>query len=220
MHLFKYPQRFGGMQAPCVGFHSGRPNGMGMYQHHIIGQTLFPRAHQRCEGKTVAAEVGENFHHLCGHSFTFAPLVSAWEERLADDVVLVHAHAVWAPAMEAYARGLHTAKALGILEEVHMPIFTSVHQERKQMNDAEAWADFLASYGADRDDALKAYNSMGVSNQVRQNANRIREDYKSRGTPELVVDGKYRISARGAGTHSEMLRIADYLIEQIRAERK
>src|SRR5690625_5327024 len=64
MHLFKYPQRFGGMQAPCVGFHSGRPNGMGMYQHHIIGQTLFPRAHQRCEGKTVAAEVGENFHHL------------------------------------------------------------------------------------------------------------------------------------------------------------
>lgn len=165
-------------------------------------------------------EVVEIFSYLCGHCFTFAPLVSAWEERLADDVVLVHAHAVWAPAMEAYARGLHTAKALGIFGKVHMPIFTSVHQERKQMNDAEAWADFLASYGADRDDALKAYNSMGVSNQVRQNANRIREDYKSRGTPELVVDGKYRISARGAGTHSEMLRIADYLIEQVRAERK
>src|SRR5690625_6672428 len=49
-------------------------------------------------------EVVEIFSYLCGHCFTFAPLVSAWEERLADDVVLVHAHAVWAPAMEAYAR--------------------------------------------------------------------------------------------------------------------
>src|SRR5690625_7142874 len=45
-------------------------------------------------------EVVEIFSYLCGHCFTFAPLVSAWEERLADDVVLVHAHAVWAPAME------------------------------------------------------------------------------------------------------------------------
>src|SRR5690625_1039849 len=78
-------------------------------------------------------EVVEIFSYLCGHCFTFAPLVSAWEERLADDVVLVHAHAVWAPAMEAYARGLHTAKALGIFEEVHMPIFTSVHQDRKSV---------------------------------------------------------------------------------------
>src|SRR5690625_3121295 len=50
-------------------------------------------------------EVVEIFSYLCGHCFTFAPLVSAWEERLADDVVLVHAHAVWSPAIGAHARG-------------------------------------------------------------------------------------------------------------------
>jgi protein dithiol oxidoreductase (disulfide-forming) len=165
-------------------------------------------------------EVVEVFSYLCGHCFTFAPLVSAWEERLQDDVVLVHAHAVWAPAMEAYARGLHTAKALGMFEKVHMPIFTSVHQERKQLNEPEQWADFLASYGAARDEALRIYRSMGISNQVRQSANRIRTGYGTRGTPELVVDGKYRISARSAGTHSEMLRIADYLIDKVRSERQ
>ncbi|MDQ2076223.1 thiol:disulfide interchange protein DsbA/DsbL [Marinimicrobium sp. ABcell2] len=163
-------------------------------------------------------EVVEIFSYLCGHCFTFAPLVSAWEERQKDDVVLVHAHAVWAPAMEAYARGLHTAKALGIFEEVHMPIFTAVHQERKQMTTPEQWADFLASYGADREEALKTYGSMGVTRIVRRDTNRIRNQYGIRGTPEIVVDGKYRITAGSAGTHSEMLRIVDFLVEKIRAE--
>src|SRR5690625_4352885 len=58
-------------------------------------------------------EVVAIFSYLSGLCFTFAPLVSAWEERLANDVMLAHAHGIWAPAMETYARSLHIAKALG-----------------------------------------------------------------------------------------------------------
>jgi thiol:disulfide interchange protein DsbA len=43
--------------------------------------------------------------------------------------------------------------------------------------------------------------------------------YKVTGTPEMVVDGKYHISARLAGGQPEMLKVADYLIAKIRAER-
>jgi protein dithiol oxidoreductase (disulfide-forming) len=39
---------------------------------------------------------------------------------------------------------------------------------------------------------------------------------KITGTPELVVNGKYRISTRKAGSQANMLKIAEALIEKER----
>lgn len=162
-------------------------------------------------------EVMEVFSYLCGHCFNFAPLLSTWEAEQQEDVAVAHTPAIWNQSMEAYARGFYTAKALGILDEVHMPVFRAIHQERKQFTDDEAWADFLASHGADREKALKTFSSWGVTQQVRAADQRVR-NYKITGTPEMVVDGKYRVSARMAGSHNAMLRVVDHLVEKIRAE--
>lgn len=162
-------------------------------------------------------EVVEVFAYTCGHCFNFAPLVKAWKQEQEDDVEFVSTPAMWNNAMEIYARGFYTAKALGILDEVHMPIFTAVHQERKQFRSAEDWAEFLSGYGADEERVLKTFNSFGITSQVRQADARIR-GYKISGTPEMIVDGKYRVSSRMTGSHSDMLRVVDYLVEQIRAD--
>jgi len=34
-----------------------------------------------------------------------------------------------------------------------------------------------------------------------------------------VVDGKYRISSRMAGGHAEMLKVVDFLVAKVRADR-
>ncbi|WP_347330137.1 thiol:disulfide interchange protein DsbA/DsbL [Marinimicrobium locisalis] len=162
-------------------------------------------------------EVVEVFAYTCGHCYNFEPLVRSWKKEQKDDVVVVQTPAMWNATMEAYARGFYTAKALDLLDEVHMAVFTAVHQEGKRFNNAEQWADFLATYGADKETVLKTFNSFGITSQVRQADSRVR-GYKITGTPEMVVDGKYRVSSRMTGSHSEMLRVVDYLVEQIRAD--
>ena len=64
----------------------------------------------------------------------------------------------------------------------------------------------------------KAFDSFGVNSQVRQADSRARSA-RITGTPEIVVAGKYRVNTRGAGGQSQMLKIADYLIEKERSAR-
>jgi protein dithiol oxidoreductase (disulfide-forming) len=163
-------------------------------------------------------EVAEVFAYTCGHCFTFEPLLQAWKKQQRDDVVVVQVPAIWNPQMEVYARGFFTARALGILDEVHMPVFNYVHTERKRLASAPQWADFLSGYGVSREDVLKTFNSFGVTSQVRQADSRVR-GYQITGTPEMVVDGRYRISSQFTGSHSEMLKVVDYLVAKTRAER-
>lgn len=160
-------------------------------------------------------EVVEVFAYTCGHCYNFEPLVRAWKKEQKDDVEVVQTPAMWNAAMEVYARGFYTAKAMNILDEVHMAVFTAIHQEGKQFRSAEQWADFLETYGADPERVLKTFNSFGISSQVRQADARVR-GYKITGTPEMVVNGKYRVSSRMTGSHSDMLRVVDHLVEQIR----
>ncbi len=161
-------------------------------------------------------EVVEVFAYTCGHCYNFEPLVSAWKKEQKDDVEVVQTPAMWNATMENYARGFFTAKAMNLLDDVHMAVFTAIHQEGKQFRSAEQWADFLETYGADPERVLKTFNSFGITSQVRQADSRVR-GYKITGTPEMVVDGKYRVSSRMTGSHSDMLRVVDYLVEQIRS---
>lgn len=161
-------------------------------------------------------EVVEVFAYTCGHCYNFEPLISAWEEEAPDDVAVVRTPAMWNSSMEAYARGFYAAKALGILDEVHTAVFTALHQEGKRLNSAEQWADFLSDYGVEREKALNTLNSFGVTSQVRQADARVR-GYKISGTPEMVVEGEYRVSSRMTGSHQKMLEVVDYLVEQVRA---
>ena len=41
--------------------------------------------------------------------------------------------------------------------------------------------------------------------------------YRVQGTPEVIVNGKYRVSSRNAGSMDGMLKVADFLIEKERS---
>ena len=120
--------------------------------------------------------------------------------------------------MEPLVRGYYTSIALGIKEKTHMAIFNAMHLEHKQIATPEQWADFFAGYGVDKATALSTFNSFGVTSQIKQAEARARS-YKVTGTPEMVVDGKYRVSSRLAGGHPEMLKVVDFLVAKTRAER-
>ena len=163
-------------------------------------------------------EVAEVFAYSCPHCFDFEPLLQAWEKKQDKDVAVVQTHAMWNPQMEPLVRGYYTSLALGIKDKTHMAVFKSMHLEHKQILTPEQWADFFSGYGIDKAKALSTYNSFGVTSQIKQAEARVR-GYKVTSTPEMVVEGKYRVSSRLAGGHAEMLKVVDFLVAKSRAER-
>ena len=62
-------------------------------------------------------------------------------------------------------------------------------------------------------------NYFGVMSNVSQSEKRVKKHYRVQGTPELIVNGKYRISGRMVGSQAQMLEVADYLIALERQEK-
>jgi len=164
-------------------------------------------------------EVVEVFSYGCGHCYAFEPLLQSWEKKKPSDVYLMQIHAMWNPQMEALVRGYYTSVMLGLKDRTHMAVFNAIHKEQRYFADADQWAEFFAGYGVDKAKALSAYNSFGVSSQIKQAELRARE-YKITGTPEMVVNGKYRVSSTLTGGHQEMLKVVDFLVVQERSAKK
>ena len=160
-------------------------------------------------------EVTEVFWYGCIHCFRLEPELQAWLPTVADDVEFFRIPAIWAEVMELHAAMYYANEVLGIEEELHQPIFNEMNVERNQLGSEEAILDFVSDHGVDPDQYRRALNSFGVSSQVQQ-ARAKMGAYAIRGTPEMVVNGKYKLTSQMAGSFPRMLQIADALIEQER----
>jgi len=163
-------------------------------------------------------EVTELFWYGCGHCFIFEPLLDKWQRQLAADVVLARSPAIWHPTMELHARAYYTAKALGVLDKVHQALFDAMNVQQNKLAGEDAIAEIFVANGVDEQEFRKTFNSFGVASAVRQ-ADARQRSYHSAGTPELVIEGKYRVTARTAGGHQGMLDVADHLIALERERR-
>ncbi|WP_372864980.1 thiol:disulfide interchange protein DsbA/DsbL [Spongiibacter sp.] len=164
-------------------------------------------------------EVSEVFWYGCSHCFDFEPMVHAWSKQLPDDVVFVPSPAMWNDLMVLHAQAFYTAKALNILDQVHQPLFDEINLKKNPLRDRDAIEQvFLAHSNVSAETFRKTFDSFGVKSQVRQADARARS-YGIAGTPELIVNGKYRVTGRAAGSKANMLKVAEQLIEQERAAR-
>lgn len=163
-------------------------------------------------------EVVEVFSYHCPHCFHFEPMLQAWEKKLPADVAFVQTHAMWNAQMEPLIRGYYAMQALKVQKQAHMSVFNAIHRDRKPLARAEDWAALMAVHGVDEARWLATWNSFGVVSAVKQAESQARA-YKISGTPEMVVNGKWRVSSNTAGGQQGMLQVADFLIEKERAAR-
>ena len=162
-------------------------------------------------------ELAEFFWYGCGHCYTFEAVIGQWKKTMPDDVSFRGIPAVWRGVMELHAKAYYTAQVLGVLDTMNPVIFRAMNEEGKPLgSDAEIEALFVAN-GVSREDFNKAYNSFGVNSQVSQGV-AAAKGARVTGTPSLMVNGKYLISAGKAGDQAAMLEVAEYLIEQERPD--
>jgi thiol:disulfide interchange protein DsbA len=161
-------------------------------------------------------EVAEFFWYGCGHCYTFEPMIEQWKKSLPDDVDFHGSPAIWNAQMELHARAFYAAQVLGVMDTMHPVIFQAMNVDRKRLSTEAEIAALFTANGVSAEDFGKAFNSFGVSSQVRQ-ANARARAAKITGTPALMVNGKYHISTRKAGSQANMLKVAESLIEKERA---
>jgi thiol:disulfide interchange protein DsbA len=161
-------------------------------------------------------EVVEIFWYGCPHCYNFEPLVVQWQKNQQDDVDFWSSPAMWSNTMKLHAQAFYTAQALDVADKLHMPLFTTLIVERKPLSSEAQIQALFTDYGVEAEAFSKAFNSFGVSSQVRQADARARS-YQITGTPEMVVNGKYRVTASKAGSQAKMLEVVDYLVSKERA---
>ena len=103
------------------------------------------------------------------------------------------------------------------MDTVHGALFNAMHVQRQRLGSEAAVRDVFVANGVKAEDFDKAFDSFGVNSLVRQADARARSA-KISGTPSLMVNGKYLISARKAGSQANMLKVAEFLIQKELAE--
>lgn len=167
------------------------------------------------DGKIGVTEV---FWFGCPHCYRLQTPVNEWYETLEDDVSVEHMPATMGGDWNTHATAFYAAESLGIEDELHADFFNAIHQERKSLTEPDEIAAFFADYGVSEEEAKQALTNFNVRSNVNEANNRMRE-MKLMGVPALVVDGRFVVTPSSAGSLEDMPKVAEALIEQVRAER-
>ena len=180
------------------------------YQEGVHYDLITPNIQTGISDRVVVTEF---FSYGCGHCFNFEPMLAAWEKRQPDNIVVQRSPIAWNAGARLLAKVYYTAVVLDAMDPMHDAVFRAIHLQRKRLATPEAFRAVFMDNGIDGEEFDKAFDSFGVNSMVRQADARMR-GARINGTPSLMVNGKYRIDTRKAGSQANMLKIAEFLAEK------
>ena len=182
------------------------------YEEGVHYELIEPAIHTGVSDRVVVTEF---FSYGCGHCYNFEPLLESFDARLPDGVVLQRTPVIWNnnPGMKLLAKTYYAVEVLDVFEPVHGAVFNAIHRQRKRLSSPEAVKAVFVENGVSDSDFDRAFGSFGIDSMVRQAAART-EGARINGTPSLMVNGKYRIDTRRAGSQANMLKIAAFLADK------
>ena len=158
-------------------------------------------------------EVVDVFWYGCPHCYTFLPLLEVYEQIKPEYVEVRRLPAIFRENWAAHARAYYTSMLLGVEHQTHRALFEEIHEHRNPTDHKEALAAFFERQGVDRTKFGQTYDSFAVESLVRKSA-LMQQRYGIRGTPSVVVNGKYRVSGRLAGGLDNMIQVVMALVDK------
>jgi thiol:disulfide interchange protein DsbA len=152
----------------------------------------------------------------------FETTAKSWKSNLGSDVAFIYSPVALNSVEETMSKAFYTAQVLGVFDKVHQPFFDTFHIERKMISSVDQVEEFFTKAGVDKERFRKTFNSFGVTSAAKQAKTRD-ESAKISSTPSLVINGKYLIQVQsnsgGGNAQERLLKVADYIIEEIRNKR-
>lgn len=165
-------------------------------------------------------EVVELFWYGCPHCYHMDPVLNAWVKKQGADVYFKRVpglpRAEWAPMAKAF----YAMETLGVSEKLHTPLFEAIHKT-KTLNptDEVATIAWIASQsGLDKAKVEDAFKSFSMNTKLNR-ASQLFRASGATGVPSIIIDGKYITSSTMAGDNDKALKVADYIISNIRKEK-
>jgi len=164
-------------------------------------------------------EVIDFFWYGCPACNALQAELEAWIKRKPADVVVRRIPAILRDAWAPHVRIFYTLEKLGELERLHQQVYHGYHVEELAMSRPDVMEQWAARNGIDRKQWLAAYYSPEVDARI-ERAKRLTAAYDVRGTPSLVVNGRY-LTAWDMAQHDPKLVVAilDDLIRLARPTR-
>ncbi len=165
-------------------------------------------------------EVMEIFWYGCPHCYHMEEPLNAWVKKLPKDVYFKRVpglpNASWAPMAKAF----YAMETLGVGEKLHTKLFEAVHKTKmlNPTDEAAAIAWVTAQSGLDKLKVEQAFKSFSTNTNLNRAAQIFRASGAT-GVPTLVIDGKYITSATQAGGNEQALKVADYIIGNVRTDK-
>ena len=159
-------------------------------------------------------EVVEVFSYMCVHCYSFDPMLNRWEQGKSAQAVLNRMPAVFSSDWALMAQAFYTAETLDVAEQMHEPLFAAIHKQPKNVRDEDIMAAlFEDNANVSKEEFSESYNSFFVRSRVMQAEAKSRA-YGITGVPMMIVNGKYRVGARSAGSNHGMLDVVDFLVQK------
>jgi len=160
-------------------------------------------------------EILEFFFYGCSHCFDLHPYLTSWERKAPKDVELIYVPTIFNAAWEPMAYTYYALEVLGKNHELHHDLYEAWNVKNINLSDEGKISNYLAQFGVDKKKFADAYHSFGVQSKVTR-SKQMSQTFNIRGTPTLIVDGKYLITGlQPAAT----VKVMSELIEKVRRER-
>jgi protein dithiol oxidoreductase (disulfide-forming) len=172
-------------------------------------------------------EVVEVFSYGCPACNLFYPVIDRLRKTLPARVQLKYLPASWhvEEDWKMFQRAFFAAQSLGIAERTHDAVFDAVwktgelatldmasHRLKAQLPTLVDAANFYARVAKVKaEDFLQAAHSFSVDASMRQADAQIRA-YQADETPTIIVNGKYRLTPRSAGSNDAFIELVQWLI--------
>lgn len=163
-------------------------------------------------------EVVQFFSYGCPHCAALEPYLDTWLAKLPSDVafrrVPVFFQQAWIPLAKIY----YTLDALGEERRLSPDVFKAIHAEGMVLWNDQTFYDWAASKGLERKKVEEVFGSFAIKaklNRARQQA----QQYDIQSVPTVVIDGRFVTGSARVGSHANLPRAIDELIDKARAER-
>jgi len=164
---------------------------------------------------TEKPEVLEFFSFYCPHCFKFEPLMKTLQSELPTDVTIKknHVNFLGGNMGSEVTKAFAAADLLDVKEEVTSIIFDHIHTQRKPINGEKDILAIFDKAGISEEEAKGALASFpvnGLASQMKRNT----ENFKVRGVPTLIVNGKYKVNTGSVRNTTEFVELVTFLTKK------
>jgi thiol:disulfide interchange protein DsbA len=160
-------------------------------------------------------EVAEFFWYGCIHCYNLEPAIEKWLPTLPADTQFRRIPAVFNERWAHDAAIYYAFEALGALDKLHRPFFDAIHKDRLKTDNPAALSEWLAKNALEPKKFDATMKSFGVQSKLKRAA-QLTNASRIDGTPALMVQGRYTISAEQGKSREGMLATADALAGMVR----